>query len=93
MKFSLILLIALFASIHVNGQALFDSIEDFGDIKRNWAFVKKDECFGLISKSGEIVLPPIYDDIANFNDYSRKLCLIKYHGKFGFINRKRKNCN
>jgi hypothetical protein len=44
----------------------------------------------LISKSGEIVLPPIYDDIANFNDYSRKLCLIKYHGKFGFINRRGK---
>ena len=73
-----------------NAQALFDSIEDFGIIKKGWAVVYLDNCVGIINKQGEVILPPVFDYIEDFGIYSNKLALISYHGKVGLINRKGK---
>ena len=72
---------------HANAQYV-DGIGEFGVIKRNWAIIVQDECFGIVDKKGNIVLPPIYDAIDDFGDYSKKLCRLVYHGKEGFINNK-----
>lgn len=90
MRKILTVLISMFTVCLVNAQASFDSIEDFGDIKKGWAVVSLDNCVGIINKKGEIILPPVFDYIEDFGNYSNKLALISYHGKVGLINRKGK---
>lgn len=57
-------------------------IEPFADIEMPTR-IKKDNKFGLISREGNIVVPPVYDALGDFHE---GLALAANEDKYGFIN-------
>lgn len=69
--------------INKSGVQLIPMNYDLIRVESETIFGKKDNKWGLFSKEGTILIPPIYDSIGNFKEGFCRVCI---NGKEGYIN-------
>ena len=63
---NLLLIIGVLICFIANGQSNGMNYDYVKNIKKGFQFVIKANCWGLINKEGELILPMEYDDIASY---------------------------
>jgi len=88
MKLKLFIPICIMISCLTFSQVKLSKREDLSRINKNWRLTKTiSGTYGIIDKSGNIIVQPVYSKINKFGEYSNDLAMVKnISGSYGFIN-------
>lgn len=88
MNLKLLILIGITLFSFSFSQVKLSKREDLSRINKNWRLTKTiSGTYGIIDKSGNIIVQPVYSKINKFGEYSNDLAMVKnISGSYGFIN-------
>ncbi|MCX6230462.1 MAG: WG repeat-containing protein [Bacteroidetes bacterium] len=80
----------LYGFVDANGKEIikpkFETVDEFGERRKDWALVLQDGLYGFINNEGLEVVKPKYDAIAFFGEYHEDWAMVIKDGLIGFIN-------
>ena len=85
MKKTTITLLFLMIAMLSFGQVLLDKTYSYGEYRKNWALVEKDELYGFIDITGKPIVKPQYNSINKFGEYQKNWAMVQQNELYGFI--------